>query len=79
MLTNIISIGNSKGIRIPKALLELSGITDQIELKVKKGEIKVVPIIDTPNEVNDTMLLSQKALLTDWNTPEEEEAWKNLK
>jgi len=79
MLTNIISIGNSKGIRIPKALLELSGITDQIELKVKKGEIKVVPIIDTPNEVNDTMLLSQKALLTDWNKPEEEEAWKNLK
>ena len=69
MLTNIISIGNSKGIRIPKALLELSGITDQIELKVKKGEIKVVPIIDTPNEVNDTMLLSQKALLTDWIRP----------
>ncbi len=78
MLTNIISIGNSKGIRIPKALLELSGLNDKVELKVKKGEIKVVPATETASEVNDSMLLSEKALETDWNKPEEEAAWESL-
>lgn len=78
MLTNIISIGNSKGIRIPKALLELSGLNNKVELKVKKGEIKVIPAKDSISEINDAMLLSEKALENDWNKPEEEEAWKSL-
>jgi antitoxin MazE len=78
MLTNIISIGNSKGIRIPKALLELSGLGNKVELKVKKGEITVVPAKEATSEVNDAMLLSEKTLETDWNRPEEEEAWESL-
>ena len=37
MITRLIKIGNSKGIRIPKILLEESGLTDEVELEVKKN------------------------------------------
>ena len=78
MLTNIISIGNSKGIRIPKVLLEMSGLDNKVELKVKKGEIRVIPAKTNVKKLTDTILLSEKSLETDWNKPEEEEAWKSL-
>lgn len=78
MLTNIISIGNSKGIRIPKILLEESGLNSRVELKVKKGEIRVIQVQMNEKEANDELLLSEKSLETDWNKPGEEEAWKSL-
>ena len=79
MLTNIISIGNSKGIRIPKVLLEMSGLANKVELKVRKGEIRVIPAKVNKEKINDTMILSEKSLETDWNKSEEEEAWKSLR
>ena len=78
MITTIISIGNSRGIRIPKVLLDESGLDNEVELEVKKGEIKIVPAKIKRNVVNDTLLLSEKSLGTDWNRPEEDEAWKSL-
>lgn len=77
MITTIISIGNSRGIRIPKLLLDESGLGNEVELKVKKGEIRIVPAKIKRNTINDT-LFSEKSLGTDWNRPEEDEAWKNL-
>jgi len=76
MITTIISIGNSRGIRIPKAFLDESGLYDEVELEVKKGEIKIVPV--KKNAASDTLLLSEKSLDTDWNKPEEDDAWKSL-
>ena len=76
MITTIISIGNSRGIRIPKLLLDESGLDNEVELEVKKGEIKIVPA--KKNKINNTLLLSEKSLGTDWNRPEEDEAWKSL-
>lgn len=78
MLTNIISIGNSKGIRIPKILLEESGLRNKVELKVEKGQIHVIAVSEDKTEVTDTMHMSEKSLEADWNKPEEEEAWKSL-
>lgn len=75
MITTIISIGNSRGIRIPKVLLEESGLDNEVELQVKKGEILITPL---KKRKNDSLLLSEEALKTDWNRPEEEEAWKSL-
>lgn len=37
--TRIIRIGNSQGIRIPKLLLEQSGIVDDVELEVRENTI----------------------------------------
>lgn len=39
MRTRIIKIGNSKGVRIPKLLLEQSGLGDEIELEARKNQI----------------------------------------
>lgn len=78
MITTIISIGNSKGIRIPKLFLDESGLDNEVELEVKKGEIRIIPAKIKKNNNNDILFLSEKSLEADWNRPEEDEAWKNL-
>lgn len=78
MITSIVSIGNSKGIRIPKILLEESGLEKDVELKVKKGEIKIVPAKKKKRVIDPITLASEAALSKDWLRPEEDEAWKDL-
>lgn len=75
MRTTIITIGNSKGIRIPKPLLEESGIKKDVNISVKKGEIKIVPIVKATS-LNDFAKASETSFAKDWLRPEEEEAWK---
>lgn len=41
MRTRIIRIGNSRGIRIPKPILEATGLSDEVELEVADGELIV--------------------------------------
>lgn len=77
MKASIIKIGNSKGIRIPKPLLEESGISSDVEITSKKGSITITPIKKRRLKVNDEYLVSLKAL-DDWNSPEEDEAWASL-
>lgn len=76
MITTLVDIGNSRGVRIPKPLLVESGITDEVELKVKKGEIRIVAV--SRKKDADSAVLSEKALGVDWNRPEEDEAWESL-
>ncbi|MBW4061958.1 hypothetical protein HJC99_05300 [Candidatus Saccharibacteria bacterium] len=77
MKASIVTIGNSKGIRIPKPLLEESGLSGDVELKAVKGEIKIVAATRDP-KISETMLLSEKVLARDWLRPEEDEAWSSL-
>jgi antitoxin MazE len=44
MLTKIVPIGNSRGIRIPKAMLEHSGFGDEAELAAKNGALILRPV-----------------------------------
>lgn len=78
MITTLVSIGNSRGVRIPKPLLSESGLGDEVELQVKKGEIRIVAAPTKNNSVASTLLLSEKTLATDWDRPEEDEAWASL-
>lgn len=75
MQSTIIRIGNSKGVRLPKDVLILSGIRKDIEIKVKRGEIKIVPIKESRN-IDDFAIASEESFARDWLRPEEEEAWK---
>ena len=75
MQSTIIQIGNSKGVRIPKDVLTLSGINKNIEIKVKRGEIKIVPIKET-KKADDFAVASEESFAKDWLRPEEEEVWK---
>ena len=43
MKTRIIKIGNSQGIRIPKVLLEQSGLGEEVELEVQDAQIVIRP------------------------------------
>ena len=49
MKTRIVRIGNSRGVRIPKPLLEQSGIHDEVELEVEEGHI-VIRAVRNPRE-----------------------------
>jgi len=44
MRTNIIKIGNSQGIRIPKILLEQSRLGKEVEIEVEDEKIVIRPI-----------------------------------
>ena len=46
MRARVVKIGNSQGIRIPKALLDQTGILDDVELEVGKNQIVIRPISD---------------------------------
>lgn len=39
MRIDIVRIGNSQGVRIPKALLQQAGLTDTAEIRVEEGRI----------------------------------------
>jgi antitoxin MazE len=44
MITNITTIGNSKGIRIPKIILEELDFRDKVELEVKGDCLIIRPV-----------------------------------
>jgi antitoxin component of MazEF toxin-antitoxin module len=79
MKAAIIKIGNSKGIRIPKVMLEESGIGKEVEIRAKKGEIKITSTAKKKKTLkfNEEYLLSISAL-DDWDSPEEDKAWASL-
>ncbi len=47
MLTKIVPIGNSRGIRIPKAMLDHCGIEGEVDLQAKNGALILRPV-NTP-------------------------------
>lgn len=49
MKTRLIRIGNSRGVRIPKPLIEQAGLGDDVELRVTDGAI-VVARLRRPRE-----------------------------
>ena len=44
MRVRVVKIGNSQGIRIPKPILEQTGIMEDVELEVEKKQIIIRPI-----------------------------------
>ena len=41
--SKIVRIGNSKGVRLPKPLLEQVGLVDEVDLEVRDGELVISP------------------------------------
>jgi antitoxin MazE len=41
MRANLVAIGNSRGVRIPKAVLEQTGLKGQVELEVQGSQIVI--------------------------------------
>ena len=43
MKARLIRIGNSRGVRLPKPLIEEAGLGDAVELRVRDGAIVIAP------------------------------------
>lgn len=43
MKTSLIRIGNSQGVRIPKAIIDQCGLKDDVELRVRGGTVIIAP------------------------------------
>ena len=48
MLVSVVPIGNSKGIRLPKVILEQLQINDKLDLEVENQKIVLKPITKAP-------------------------------
>ena len=84
MKTNLIPIGNSRGVRIPKPFIQQCGLTDQVEMDVQDCMI----LIHAPRKprsgwaaafaqmahAGDDILLDGQSPSTRWD--EEEWQWK---
>lgn len=71
MITKVVKIGNSRGIRIPKSIIDQSGIKNEVELVVKDDKIIIKSISEVRrnwdlayqrmSSNNDDVLLDQES------------------
>jgi antitoxin MazE len=48
MRVQVVAVGNSRGIRLPKAILKECEIDDAVNLAVEQGKVVLTPIRATP-------------------------------
>lgn len=60
MRARIVKIGNSRGIRIPKPLLEQTGIIEDVEIEVEKNKIVIRPILNPRSGWEDSFRYMSK-------------------
>jgi antitoxin MazE len=83
MKTRIVRIGNSQGIRIPRPLLEQTGLSGEVEISVQEGTLVIKPAagpragwaaaFQAMAKRGDDALLDEEPLATAWD--EEEWEW----
>ena len=76
----IIAIGNSQGVRIPKLLLEQTGIKEDVELEVHQDKIIIHALAKPRNnweaafsemaEKGDDALIGDEVTLSSWDDEE---------
>ena len=81
MKTNIVRIGNSKGVRLPKSILEQCQLKDSVELEVE-GNVLIIRPIHAPRggwsdafsamaqQKDDELLDANTASATEWDKTE---------
>jgi antitoxin MazE len=47
MKTRLVRIGNSRGIRLPKPVIQEAGLTEEVELRVRPGAVVIQPAART--------------------------------
>jgi antitoxin MazE len=58
MFARLVSIGNSKGVRIPAALLRQYNLIDEVELVPGKDEIIIRPVTSKPRQGWDAAFMA---------------------
>lgn len=81
MKIEIVKIGNSRGIRIPKPVLEACAIGDAVELEVKDGKLVLSPVKREPRAGWAEAFAAnppdndERPLLGDFSNDFDEEEW----
>jgi antitoxin MazE len=85
MRTKVVKIGNSRGIRIPKSLIDKSGLKNEVELEISEGQIIVKPVSKNRESWNeefkkmaknkDDVLLDSEILIDQSKWEKEEWEW----
>ena len=81
MRARVVKIGNSQGIRIPKPLLDQTGIIGDVELEVDQNQIIIRPVtnpragwddafIAMAKNNDDTLLEGEESLTHSWDDKE---------
>jgi len=83
MITQLIKVGNSRGVRIPKPLIQETGLTKEVTIRVEGESIIISPVRSVRNgwgdafnmmhENNDDILID-KNIRSNWDDQEWE--WK---
>ena len=47
MRTRLVRIGNSRGIRIPKVMLDRAGLADEVDIQLCEGALVISPVAAT--------------------------------
>jgi antitoxin MazE len=86
MRAKLVRIGNSKGVRLPKPILEATGIKDEVEMTLEQGRVVLMPPHKHPREGwaeaieaigpddedwSDWQNMPCEALEEDWTWPED--------
>ncbi len=66
MKVHLVQIGNSRGVRIPKPILEQCGFENDADLEVKRGSIILSPISSPRQGWREAIEENQKALEETW-------------
>ena len=66
METDIVSIGNSRGIRIPAHILKLCGIEKKVRLEVRDGRITLTPVKAVRQGWEEAVRLASARLADDY-------------
>ena len=80
MKTKIVKIGNSQGVRIPKPLIEQTGLTGEVEISIQ-GDTLVISVAHKPREdwkdsframaeAGDDYLLDNTIQTSEWDDEE---------
>jgi antitoxin MazE len=85
MKTKVIKIGNSRGVRIPKSLIDQIGLKTEVELEIDHGQIIIKPISRSRDswemafqkmaKNKDDILLDKDSLLSQSKWDKEEWEW----
>lgn len=81
MKTRLVQIGNSRGVRLPKPMIEEAGLDDEVELQVRDGAVIIKALRDSRSGWEDAakeLRNSSGDLLLDPPTPThfDEEDWE---
>ena len=60
MLIDLIQIGSSRGIRIPKSVLQQCGMIDHLEMKIDRSKIILEPVKSTRAGWRDAFAKNKK-------------------